>query len=165
MTDRILGETRDRWSGLNLYQRFEQVISLLLSIFVSIVIVASIFNLCRGLFDLLRLGLVDPAQPRVFQAIFGMIMIVLIALEFNHTVLGVVQRGFSIIHVRAVVLIALLAVLRKFIVLEIGEADATLIFALSAATLTLGGVYWAIREQDGSIRKAESEMKSPPGFR
>jgi uncharacterized membrane protein (DUF373 family) len=74
----------------------------------------------------------------VFQSIFGMIMIVLIALEFNHTILGLLERGRSVVQVRAVVLIALLAVLRKFIVMEIGEADALLILALSASTLALG---------------------------
>ena len=66
-------------------------------------------------------------------------MIVLIALEFNHTILGVLHRGLSVVQVRAVVLIAPLAVLRKFIVIEIGEADATLLLALPAATLALGG--------------------------
>ena len=158
MIQKILG-TRDSWSGLNLYQRFEQIITLLLSVLVSIVIVAAMFNLFRGLFEFIRLGLIDPAQPQVFQTIFGMIMIVLIALEFNHTVLGVIQRGRSVIQVRAVVLIALLAVLRKFIVIEIGEADATLLLALAAATLTLGGVYWGIRQQDRTITRAESETE------
>jgi uncharacterized Fe-S cluster-containing radical SAM superfamily enzyme len=37
-------------------------------------------------------------------------MIVLISLEFNHTILGLIERGRSIVQVRAVVLIALLAV-------------------------------------------------------
>jgi uncharacterized membrane protein (DUF373 family) len=100
--------------------------------------------------------MLDPAQPRVFQTIFGMIMTVLIALEFNHTVLGIVHRELSVIQVRTVVLIALLSVLRKFIVIEIGEGDATLLLAMSAATLALGGVYWAVRQQDRAIRKAES---------
>jgi uncharacterized membrane protein (DUF373 family) len=77
-----------------------------------------------------------------------MIMIVLIALEFNHTILGIAERGLSIVQVRAVVLIALMAVLRKFIVIEVAEADALLLLALSAATLALGGVYWAVREQE-----------------
>jgi uncharacterized membrane protein (DUF373 family) len=95
----------------------------------------------------------------VFQTIFGMIMIVLIALEFNHTILGLLERGRSIVQVRAVVLIALLAILRKFIVIEIGEADALLLLALSASTLALGGVYWAVREQDRAMRKPESDVE------
>ena len=159
MIRRVLNETRENWGGLNLYQRFEQIIVLVLGFLISIVIVVAVFNLLRTLFELLRLGLLDPARPQVFQSIFGMIMIVLIALEFNHTIFGIFERGLSVVQVRAVVLIALLAVLRKFIVLEIGEADAMLLLALSAATLALGGVYWSVREQDRAIRKAESETE------
>jgi uncharacterized membrane protein (DUF373 family) len=159
MIRRVLNETRENWSELNLYQRFEQMVILVLSLLISVVIVVTLFNLLRTLFEVLRLGLLDPARPQVFQSIFGMIIIVLIALEFNHTILGILDRGFSVVQVRAVVLIALLAVLRKFIVLEMGEADAMLLLALSAATLALGGVYWAVREQDRAIRKAESETE------
>lgn len=157
MIGRILGETRENWAGLNLYQRFEQIVVLLLGLLISVVIAVALFHLLQTVFELLRLGLLDPSRPEVFQSIFGMIMIVLIALEFNHTIVGVLERGRSIIQVRAVVLIALLAVLRKFIVIEIGEADALLLLALSASTLALGGVYWAVREQDGAMRKTESD--------
>lgn len=156
MIRRILGETQDNWGALDLYQRFEQIVVLLLSLLISIVIIVAAFNLLQTVFVLLRLGLLNPSQPDVFQTIFGMIMILLIALEFNHTVLGLLERGRSIVQVRAVVLIALLAVLRKFIVIEIGETDALLLLALSAATLALGGVYWAVREQDRAMGEAES---------
>jgi len=157
---KLFGETRNSWAGLNLYQRFEQIVVLLLSFLVSIVIAAALFNLLKTVFALLRLGLLDPARPEVFQAIFGMIMIVLISLEFNHTIVGLLERGHRIVQVRAVVLIALLAVLRKFIVIEVGEADALVLLALSAATLALGGVYWAVREQDKAMRTTDDDGAS-----
>ena len=156
---RVLNDTRENWGELNLYQRFEQIIVLVLTFLISVVIVVAVFNLLRTLLELLRLGLLDPARPQVFQSIFGMIIIVLIALEFNHAMLGLLERGLSVVQVRAVILIALLAVLRKFIVIEMGEADAMLLLALSASTLALGGIYWAVREQDRTIRKAESETE------
>jgi uncharacterized membrane protein (DUF373 family) len=155
----ILSETRENWAELNLYQRFEQIVVLLLGTLVSVVIVVAAFHLLQTVFVLLRLGLLDPSRPEVFQTIFGMTMIVLIALEFNHTILGLLERGCSIVQVRAVLLIALLAILRKFIVIEIGEADALLLLALSASTLALGGVYWAVREQDRAMRKPESDVE------
>ena len=157
---RIFGETQDKWAKLSLYQRFEQIVVLLLSILISILIVVAVFNVLQTILGLLRLGLLDPSRPEVFQSIFGMIMIVLIALEFNHTILGLLERGRSVVQVRAVVLIALLAVLRKFIVMEIGEANALLILALSASTLALGGVYWALREQDKAMSKTEPDLES-----
>ena len=130
---------------------------MLLGLLISVVIAVALFHLLQTVFELLRLGLLDPSRPEVFQSIFGMIMIVLIALEFNHTIVGVLERGRSVVQVRAVVLIALLAVLRKFIVIEIGEADAVLLLALSTSTLALGGVYWAVREQDRAMRKTKSD--------
>ena len=157
---RIFGETQDKWAKLSLYQRFEQIVVLLLSILISILIVVAVFNVLQTILGLLRLGLLDPSRPEVFQSIFGMIMIVLIALEFNHTILGLLERGRSVVQVRAVVLIALLAVLRKFIVMEMGEANALLILALSASTLALGGVYWALREQDKAMGKTEPDLES-----
>ena len=161
MIGRILGETRENWAGLNPYQRFEQIVVLLLSAVISAVILVAAFNLLQRVLELLRLGLLDPSRPHIFQSVFGMIMIVLISLEFNHTILGLLDRGRSIVQVRAVVLIALLAVLRKFIVIEIGEADALLLLALSASTLALGGVYWAVREQDRAVRKADTGGRAP----
>ena len=77
----IFRETRANWAGLNLYQRFEQVVVLLLGFLISVVIVAALINVLQTVFALLRLGLLDPARPEVFQTVFGMIMIVLISLE------------------------------------------------------------------------------------
>jgi len=45
----------------------------------------------------------------------------------------------------------MLAMVRKFIILDIGEAQAEEVFALSAAILSLGIVYWLVREQDRHI--------------
>lgn len=153
----MLDETRKNWSHLGLYQRFEQVVVTALGVLISIVILAAMVNLLRSVWVLISEGVIDPARPEVFQSLFGMIMIVLIALEFNHTVLGILERGLSVVQVRAVVLIALMAVLRKFIVIEVAEADAFLLLALSAAVVALGGVYWAVREQD-----QRSADRNPP---
>lgn len=157
MTARIFSETRKHWSRLNWYQRFEEVVVTVLSLIVAIAILVAVLNLLLTLYKLLRFSVLDAAHPEAFQAVFGMIMIVIIALEFNHTILGQLERGLGVVHVRAVVLIALLAVLRKFIVIEIGEADANLLFALSASTIALGAVYWAIRQQDHTMRRRRVE--------
>lgn len=46
------------------------------------------------------------------------------------------------------VLIALIAVSRKFVILDTATTEATKIAALAAALLALGGVYWVLRERD-----------------
>ena len=90
----------------------------------------------------------DPAAPAVFQSLFGMIVTVLIALEFNHTLLGVLERRHSIVQVRTIVLIGLMAITRKFLILDLKEAEHTTLLGLAGAALALGTVYWLVREQD-----------------
>ncbi len=75
-------------------------------------------------------------------------MTVLIALEFNHSMLGVLERRHGVVQVRTVVLIALLAVVRKFIVVDAAQVMPVTIMGLAASALALGGVYWLVREQD-----------------
>ncbi len=145
---KLFPETRELWATLSIYARFEQIIALILTALIGILIVVATWVLFTKILGLILTGVVDPANPEVFQAIFGMVMIVLISLEFNHSLIGVLERGRSIVHVRTVVLITLLAVLRKFIVLELAETSALEVFALSAAVLALGGVLWAVRDQD-----------------
>ena len=75
-------------------------------------------------------------------------MTVLIALEFKHSVLVMLKRHQNIVQARTVILIALLAFVRKFIILDLAEAPPMTMIGLAAATLSLGSVYWLIRDQD-----------------
>lgn len=77
-----------------------------------------------------------------------MIFTVLIALEFNHSILSVLQRKDSVVRVRTVVLIALLALVRKFIILDATTAEPLLVVGLAVAALALGVVHWLVCEQD-----------------
>lgn len=143
-----LRETREAWPGLSTYKRFEQVVSLLLTALIGLVIIAAVVNLSFRIFTLVLFGVLDPAEHGVFQAIFGMIFTVLIALEFNHSILGVLERKENIIQVKTVVLIALLALGRKFIILDATKTEPMTIIGLAAAVLALGAVYWFVRDQD-----------------
>ena len=147
-------DTREAWPALSFYQRFEQVVAVLLTVLMSVVIVVAVWKLIGGVFNLLVSGLVDSAQPGTFQTIFGMFMIVLIALEFNHSLVGVAERHRSIVQVRTVVLIALLAVLRKFIIVEVGPTETWILLALSAAALVLGLLFWIVCVMDEPRRRA-----------
>jgi uncharacterized membrane protein (DUF373 family) len=51
-----------------------------------------------------------------------------------------------------VVLIALLAIVRKLIILDLNETEALQFIALAAAILALGTVYWLVRDQDRRLR-------------
>jgi uncharacterized membrane protein (DUF373 family) len=90
----------------------------------------------------------------MFQAVFGMIFAVIIALEFKKSLLVVAERRQNVVQIRSVVMIALLAICRKVIILDVKETDAVEIFALAAAILALGIVYWLIRGSDRRFVKA-----------
>ncbi len=89
-------ETRAAWPGLGLYERFEQIVCLVLTVVISGVVAAALATLLVRVAGLLLFGVVDPAEPAVFQTIFGMIVTVLIALEFNHTLLGLAGAALAL---------------------------------------------------------------------
>jgi hypothetical protein len=70
-------------------------------------------------------GAIDPLDHEVFQAPVGMVMTLLIAMEFKHSVIRVALRRSNIVQVKTVVLIALIALSRKFVILDIKETSAS----------------------------------------
>lgn len=140
---------RGRWLDLTIYERFEHVIVLILTGLIAIVIVAAVWSLAlKILLSLVVAGDFDPTEHAVFQAVFGMIFTVIIALEFKRSLLVVTERKETVIQVRAVILIALLAIVRKLIILDLSSTGALEVIALAGAVLALGAVYWLVRDQD-----------------
>jgi uncharacterized membrane protein (DUF373 family) len=140
---------REGWRLLTLYQRFEQIVVLALTGLIAIIIVAAMWSLTlKILFGLVALESFDPTDHTVFQGVFGMVFTVIIALEFKRSLLVVAERRDTIVQVRTVILLALLAILRKFIILDLNTTDAAQIFALAASLIALGGAYWMVRDQD-----------------
>lgn len=134
---------------LTLYGRFEYIVILILTTLIAIVVVAAVWTLSlKVLFGLILSGGVDPADYSAFQAVFGMIFTVIIALEFKKSLLVVAERRSGVVQISAVVGIALLAICRKLIILDLAETDALHIVALSAAVLALGLVYWLVRARN-----------------
>ncbi len=141
-------DTRQFWGVMSFYERFEHGVALVLSTVISVVILIALWRLVSEVFSLLVLGVLDPLDHRVFQVIFGMIMTLLIAMEFKHSILKVLERQAHIIQVKTVILIAQLALARKFIILDLAATEATKLAALGFAVLVLGAVYWLLQERD-----------------
>ena len=153
-----------RWSVQTVYQRFEQVVTLVLSGLLVVVILAALWNLfLRVLLGLVLEGTLDPTDHAVFQSVFGAIFTVIIALEFKRSIVVSVETHDTVFHVRTVVLVALLALLRKFIILDLDKTEAAAIAALAFATLSLGIIYWIIRRQDEDrAERVRSERPARP---
>jgi uncharacterized membrane protein (DUF373 family) len=140
---------RARWRLLTFYQKFEHAVILVLSGLISIVVVLAVWNLVlKVVVSIMLSGGFDPTDYSVFQSLFGMIFTVLIALEFKRSLLVIAERRHSVVQVRTVVLIALLAIVRKLMIIDLSSTDANHLFALSCAILALGGVFWLVRDQD-----------------
>lgn len=143
---------RREWSVMTIYERFEQVVALLLSAVIAAIIVTSLLQLIQIVFSLLIVDAFNPLDHKVFQTVFGMIMTLLIAMEFKHSIVRVALRRDSIIQVKTVILIALIALARKFVILD-PDVSPGKVAALAGATLALGVTYWLLRERDDRTAK------------
>jgi uncharacterized membrane protein (DUF373 family) len=137
-------EFKTNWLTLTFYERFEQVIALIITWLIALIIVVATWELAKQVVLLIGQGAFDPLDYTAFQLIFGEIMIVLIALEFKHSILRVVTKQENIVRLRTVILIALLAISRKFIILD-AEASAVHMLALAGVVLALGLTYYLTR--------------------
>lgn len=136
------------WVRLQLYERFEYIISSILIFIISVIIVIAMIRLARNVFELLVLQVADPLEFQVFQTIFGMILTLLIALEFRHSIEGILEAKLHIVRVKTIILIALLALARKFIILDYKNTDAAQIAAIAFSAIALGVVYWLLKKHD-----------------
>lgn len=134
------GEFKDTWQSLSLYERIEQGIALVLTYLIAVIILIATRDLAKEVFLLAWHGLFDPLDHRMFQVIFGQIM---------------------------TLLIALLAISRKFIILEPNQYSAQTILGLAAVVIALGVTYWLIRDRDAKASKSStgplSDQDSGPG--
>lgn len=133
--------------AIRVYVQFERLVGLALTGCVSVVILFAIGHLVHGLVVEIWAGM-STFDYRIFQRLFEMILTVLIALEFNHSLAEVVKGKGSLVQVKTVVLIGILVVVRKFVLIDLESTASTMLLALGAAILALGIVYWLVVDID-----------------
>jgi uncharacterized membrane protein (DUF373 family) len=141
-------EFKANWLTLGVYERFEQVVSLIITWLIAAVVIIAVWRLSREVLSLFMAGLLIPLDHKVFQVVFGEIATVLIALEFRHSITRMTPGRAHIIEVQTVLLVAILALARKFIILDVKEYDAMQIFSLGAVVIALGVTYWLVRARN-----------------
>ena len=146
---------RSKWQTLSIYERFEQSVVGVLTLVIAVIVALATWQLLLHTLKLMESHVVDPADPQVFQALFGMVLTVLIALEFKHTLLVVRHHRRAIVQVRAVVLIALLALVRRFIILDLYQTAPSIIAALAARSW-LSELYFRWSAITSSSKKTRS---------
>jgi uncharacterized membrane protein (DUF373 family) len=103
-----------------------------------VIILAGLYRLITAVVSGLVFDALNPLDPKVFHAIFGDILTVLIALEFNHTLNYLAAREQSVIQTKIVLLISILALTRKLVILDLNETSSNQLFGLAAITLFVG---------------------------
>jgi uncharacterized membrane protein (DUF373 family) len=147
---------RQRWKLLTFYQKFEHAVVVILTALIAIVVAFAVWNLVLKIVVIVVYsGGFDPTDYAVFQSLFGMIFTVIIALELKRSLLVVAERRHGIVQVRTVLLIALLAIVRKLMIIDLSAAGAAEVLALAAAILALGAVYWLVHDQDAANRELQ----------
>jgi uncharacterized membrane protein (DUF373 family) len=155
-----LVEMRRDWAVLSAYERFEALVALVLTLLIAGVILVALWRLTYGVVDTLLLRSLNPLEHGVFQAVFGQILTVLIALEFNHTLQYVVTRERGIIQAKIVILIGVLALVRKIIVTDLSAIAPAALAAEAALILALGITYWLMRERDDRGRLGRTRRRA-----
>jgi uncharacterized membrane protein (DUF373 family) len=136
-----LSQEHQRWSASSFYKKFERAVVFVLTALIAIVIALATWRLALTVFALVRADMVNPADYEIFQTVFGSVFTVLIALEFKNSLLVTLHTHESVVQVRSVVLIALLALVRKFIIIDVNVVSPSTIAAIAGATLSLGLIY------------------------
>jgi len=149
-----------RFIGSTLCETFEHIVMLVLTMVIVLLIGFAAWHLVVTTVVLVRAGGLNPENPTVYPTIFGMFFTVLIGLEFKRSFLIVTSSQASIIRIRSIILIGLLATLRKFIVFDLENIKVGEVVAVAAAILSLGLVYWLVRDQERRLPEDHSE-KSP----
>jgi uncharacterized membrane protein (DUF373 family) len=155
---KIFGVSSGEWNAMSFYGRFEQIVTWILTLCIAVIIAIALFRLVATIFQLLVFGALNPLNHEEFEVIFGMIMTLLIAMEFNHSILQAMERLHRVIQVKTVILISILALARKFIILNMEATPALTIVALGFAVIALGVFYCLLREREDQSA-AEAKVK------
>ncbi|MGF1552150.1 MAG: phosphate-starvation-inducible PsiE family protein [Paracoccaceae bacterium] len=141
---------------LTRYDVFERAMSAVLLVGMAIVIVyASVSFVVTLGQEAGRLG--SHMGYETFQRLFDSALAVLIAIELSHSVLQSVRGHHGLVQVRTVVVIGVLAIVRKFVLLEIETAEGMLVLGLAAALASHGVVYAVTHWIEDRMRKRKRE--------
>ncbi len=132
--------------AVSLIRMAKKWMSFIVLILMAIIVAIAIVEL--GI--ILYLDLFDPTDDVLFLEIdeifriFGFFFIILIGFELVETIEMYFKE--NVIHAEVVLLVAVIAVSRKVILLDLEKYDPLAIIGLGIIILALGGCYWLIKQ-------------------
>jgi len=142
-----------QWKDLTSYERFEQVVSRIVMLFIAAVIVYALILVAVNLFEHFKLGLAF-MNTELLEDVFGPILTILILIEFNHSIALALTRKSGILQARTIVLIAILVIARKVILLDFKSASLESFAGIAAIALAFGALYWLIGARSSETHRA-----------
>ena len=118
------------------FNYLERLVSIALLIGMAVVIVLAAWSFLRLTYFVALEPNIDISYV-VFQSLFDRLLAAIIALELARSIILLIEGRRGFVQVRIILVIGLLAVVRKLILIDLEAVDATLLFALAAAILAL----------------------------
>ena len=153
----MLSRIKKGLTGRSFYDQFELIVSGIVLFLVSAVIVYTTILTSIRLFQDFLLGM-KFMDAEVSKDTFGLILTVLILLEFNHSIISALRQRAGSIQVSIIVLIAITVIARKLILLDYASASTETLLGLGGLALALGALYWLIA---GVERRRRSTSREP----
>lgn len=136
-----------------LYSRFELLVSGVLLLSISIVILYSMAILAATLFNDIASG-VHFDGPAGLKDTLGLILSILILIEFNHSIVLSMRERAGVLQVRVIVMITIIVIARKLILIDYSTVSWLLLLGFGGLALALGALYWLLSEIDERRRAA-----------
>jgi uncharacterized membrane protein (DUF373 family) len=149
----LLDLFRKQARGRTPYEGFEQLILSVLVFIISIIILYSLILVIITLADDFRAGVVY-METGAMKDTFGLILTVIILIEFNHSIVLAIRQRSGAVQVRIIVLITIIVLARKLVLLDYTTTNVETLLGLGGLALSLGGLYWLISDRDQPRRSS-----------
>jgi uncharacterized membrane protein (DUF373 family) len=144
----------EHWKNLTVYDYFEQIGFRILIFFISLIVIHSLILIGIKLGEDFVQGL-SFRETQVMEETFGLILTVIILLEFNHSIVSAMRAHSGAIQVRIVVMIAIIVMARKLILLDYKSATLETLLGYAGLALALGGLYWLVADSERPRRHSD----------
>ena len=137
-------------------ERFEHLITIVLLLLMMLSILVATVDLGRQVVQMLVDEPLMLLAVREVSNIFGLVFMVLIGLELLETIKTYLSR--EQLHVEVVFLVAMIAIARKVILLDVKHMEAPVLYGIAAIILALAVGFFFLRfayQQGGDVRNPD----------
>lgn len=125
--------------------RFEEIVIIVLYCVIALITIFALIRLALAIYSAAFTSW-DIENLYSLQVLFGMALTVLIGLELGNTILRHLREHSTIIQAQEIILIGMMAVVRKILLVDLSTVSPWLLASLAAVALALSAAYWFTHE-------------------